>query len=86
MSSIENLHPHLLWKYFLEICEIPRPSKKEEKITAYLLEFAQKQGLEARRDEIGNVVIFKSATPGKENVKPVVLQSHTDKAHFCEQK
>jgi len=78
MSSIENLHPHLLWKYFLEICEIPRPSKKEEKITAYLLEFAQKQGLEARRDEIGNVVIFKSATPGKENVKPVVLQSHTD--------
>lgn len=78
MSSIENLHPHLLWKYFLEICEIPRPSKKEEKITAYLLEFAQRQGLEARRDEIGNVVIFKSATPGKENVKPVVLQSHTD--------
>lgn len=78
MSNLENLQPRLLWKYFEEICQIPRPSKKEDKIIAYLLKFAEEQGLEARRDEIGNVAIFKKATKGKENVRPVVLQSHTD--------
>lgn len=78
MSNIENLHPHLLWKYFLEVCEIPRPSKKEDRIIAYLLDFAKKNKLEAKRDEIGNVIIFKKATKGKENVQPVVLQSHMD--------
>lgn len=78
MSNIENLHPHLLWKYFLEVCAIPRPSKKEGKIIAYLLDFAKEQNLEAKRDDIGNVIIFKKATIGKENVKPVVLQSHID--------
>lgn len=78
MSNLENLQPRLLWKYFEEICQIPRPSKKEEKIIAYLLKFAAEQGLEATRDEIGNVAIFKKATKGKESVKPVVLQSHID--------
>jgi len=78
MSEIEKLHPHLLWKYFLEVCAIPRPSKKENKIIAYLLDFAQKNKLEAKRDEIGNVVIFKKATKGKESLPPVVLQSHMD--------
>lgn len=78
MSNIESLHPHLLWKYFLEVCAIPRPSKKEDKIIAYLLDFAKGQNLEAKRDHIGNVIIFKKATTGKESVKPVVLQSHID--------
>jgi dipeptidase D len=73
-----QLQPEILWNYFEEICQIPRPSKKEEKIRAFLQDFAKKQHLESRVDEAGNVIISKPATPGKENVKPVVLQSHMD--------
>ena len=57
---------------------IPRPSKKEEKIAAYLVEFGEKHGLETMRDAIGNVIIRKPATAGKENIKSVVMQSHID--------
>lgn len=78
MSNIEKLHPELLWKYFLEVCAVPRPSKKENQIITYLLDFAAKNNLKAKRDEIGNVIIFKDATKGRENVRPVVLQSHMD--------
>jgi len=77
-EEIYTLSPSRLWHYFGEILMIPRPSKKEEKIAAYLLEFGEKNGLETLRDEIGNVIIRKPATPGKENVKSVVLQSHID--------
>ena len=72
------LKPALVFHYFDEICQVPRPSKKEEKIIAYLLDFAQKQGLESKTDEAGNVLIKKPATPGKENLKTVILQSHID--------
>lgn len=78
MRKLENLSPQPLWNYFEDICQVPRPSKKEEKIRAFLLEFAAKNGLEALTDEIGNVLIRKPATPGKENVPTVILQSHMD--------
>ncbi|WP_291857570.1 aminoacyl-histidine dipeptidase [Marinilabilia sp.] len=74
----EGLYPEKLWEYFDEICQIPRPSKNEEKIVAWLLAFAEKHNLEAKRDKIGNVVISKPATPGMGNKKTVVLQSHVD--------
>lgn len=77
-EAIYTLKPERLWNYFGEILEIPRPSKKEEKIAAYLLEFGKKHGLETLRDEIGNVIIKKPATAGKENVQSVVMQSHID--------
>lgn len=77
-EEVKNLQPARLWHYFGDILEIPRPSKKEEKIAAYLMEFGKKHGLESMRDDIGNVIIRKPATPGKENIKSVVLQSHID--------
>ena len=78
MSDILNLEPKRVFHYFNEICKIPHPSKKEEKIVAWLLETGKAMGLETKRDEIGNVLISKPATPGKENVTPVIFQSHVD--------
>ncbi len=78
MSAIKNLEPKLVWEIFDEITKVPRPSKKEEKIIAYLIEFAQRHGLACRRDKIGNVVITKPATAGYEERPMVVLQSHMD--------
>ena len=67
-----------IWRYFEEICRIPRPSKKEEKICAYLLQFADKHNLTYRQDEAGNIVISKPATLGNEHKPTVILQSHVD--------
>ena len=77
MEKIE-LKPASVFHYFEEICKVPRPSKKEEKIIAYLMDFAEKQGLEAKKDEAGNILIKKPATAGLENLKTVILQSHID--------
>jgi dipeptidase D len=77
-EHLSALQPGPVWEYFREILEIPRPSKKEEKIIAYLVEFGKKHNLETLTDQIGNVLIRKSATPGFENRKSVVLQSHVD--------
>ena len=77
MEKIE-LKPASVFHYFNEICQVPRPSKKEEKIIAYLENFAQAQGLEWKKDESGNILIKKPATAGLENLKTVILQSHID--------
>ena len=74
----KDLKPAGVFKYFEEICQVPRPSKKEEKIIAYLKAFGAKHNLETKVDEAGNVLIKKPATPGKENLQTVVLQSHID--------
>ena len=78
MEVFKGLKPEIVWEYFEEICKIPRPSKKEEKIAAWLMEFARQHQLEARQDEAGNVLITKVATKGREHVPGVVLQSHMD--------
>ncbi len=72
------LKPSGIWKYFREILEIPRPSKHEEKIVAYLLAFAAKHKLDIERDKVGNVLIRKPAYRGFEDRKTVILQSHID--------
>ena len=77
-EQISKLEPSRLWHFFLEICKIPRPSKKEDGIAGYLVDWAKEQGLEGFRDETGNVLIRKGATPGYENRKMVILQSHLD--------
>ena len=74
----KNLKPASVFYYFEEICQVPRPSKREEKIIAYLKAFGREHGLETKTDEVGNVLIKKPATPGKENLKTVILQSHID--------
>ena len=77
-EEILKLEPAIVWSYFSEILQIPRPSKKEEKIIEYLLNFGKQQNLETVQDEVGNVLIRKAATSGMENRKSVVLQSHID--------
>ncbi|MEI6348380.1 MAG: aminoacyl-histidine dipeptidase [Bacteroidota bacterium] len=77
-KEIASLKPERVWQYFSEICQIPHPSKKEEKIMEYLIATGKKLGLVTERDEIGNVLITKPATKGKENVTPVIFQSHMD--------
>src|SRR4030067_723292 len=62
----------------LEIKKHPRPSKQEEKIVQYVLEFVKKLNLETSRDKFGDILIRKPATPGKENAKTIVLQGHLD--------
>lgn len=76
--TIKDLNPKEIWSYFYEITQIPRPSKKEEKILAYLLDFAKKHDLEAKQDKAGNILITKEATKGKENLPTIILQSHVD--------
>lgn len=76
--AIKDLKPSGIWNYFYEITQVPRPSKKEEKIIAYLLDFAKKHNLEVKKDDAGNVLITKPATKGKENLPTVILQGHVD--------
>ncbi|MDD4419826.1 MAG: beta-Ala-His dipeptidase, partial [Bacteroides graminisolvens] len=76
--ELSELKPESVFYYFSEICKVPRPSKKEEKIISYLENFAAEQKLEIKKDGVGNILIKKPATPGKENLKTVVLQSHVD--------
>jgi len=78
MNIFKDLQPEAIWKYFEEILKIPRPSKKEEKIVAYLKNFATEFNLDFKTDSVGNVIICKPATKGKENLKSVILQSHLD--------
>ncbi len=77
-TEILKLQPAIIWKYFKDILEIPRPSKKEEKIIKYLMDFGKVHNLETLQDKTGNVLIRKNATAGMENKKWVVLQSHID--------
>lgn len=73
-----HLKPELIWNHFEEICNYPRPSKKEEKIAEYVFSVGKRNNLETLKDKFGNVLIRKPATPGKEDLKTVVLQGHLD--------
>jgi len=77
-NAIEGLKPQLLWKYFAEIARIPRGSKNEAAISKYVYETAGKLGLKAKLDPLGNVVVKKPASPGKQHVRPICLQGHLD--------
>ena len=77
-KTMNQLEPTLLWQYFEEITKIPRPSKKEGKIVAYIVDFAQQNRLEVKRDRANNLLVIKPATHGFEHLPTVVLQSHMD--------
>jgi len=77
-KEISQLQPQDIWSHFVALNEIPRPSKKEEKVRQFMLDFGKKLGLETFEDKIGNVIIKKPATPGMEDRKTVALQSHLD--------
>jgi len=78
MSKIFELEPKQVWKHFHSLTQIPRPSKKEAKVIAFMKKFGEDLGLETIVDEIGNVIIRKPATKGMENRKGIVLQTHLD--------
>ena len=80
-KEIRNTEPTALWNHFADLNAIPRPSKKEERIVAFMVDFGKKLGLETQVDGIQNVLIKKPATKGFENKKTVVLQSHLDMVH-----
>lgn len=76
--KITDLKPEIVWKYFYQVTQVPRPSKKEGKIIKFLESFAEEHKLEHKKDKTGNILIKKPATPGKEKVPCVVLQAHMD--------
>ena len=78
MSNNSLLQPSIVFDCFAEVNKVPRPSKKEEKMIAFLQAFGEGLGLPTKVDETGNVCISKPATPGHEHRKTVILQSHMD--------
>lgn len=79
--DIQQLEPQKLWTSFCELNAVPRPSKKEERVIEFMLKFGQGLNLKTLRDEAGNVIIKKPATPGMEHCQTVILQSHLDMVH-----
>jgi dipeptidase D len=80
-SMIRNQEPKILWNHFADINAIPRASKKEDRIVAFMVAFGKNLGLETIVDPVGNVIIRKPASAGMENRKTVVVQSHLDMVH-----
>ena len=79
--NINELQPQALWKNFQALNAVPRASKKEERVIAFMMNFGQSLGLETMNDDIGNVIIKKPASAGMEDRLTVVLQSHLDMVH-----
>ncbi len=73
-----QLEPKNIWKNFALLNAVPRPSKKEERVIAFIKKFGKDLGLDTLVDEVGNVIIRKPATSGMENRQPIVMQSHLD--------
>jgi dipeptidase D len=78
MQEISQLKPEKVWKHFQQLCKIPRPSKHEEKVIQYIKDFAIEHHLPYKIDRVGNIVVSKPATKGKEGNNTIVLQSHVD--------
>ncbi len=79
--SVRNQEPNKLWNHFADLNAVPRPSKKEERVIEFMMNFGKSLNLETIKDNAGNVIIKKPASPGLENRKKVILQSHLDMVH-----
>ncbi len=77
-NALNGLKPKAVWEFFEQICQYPRPSKKEEKIANFLINWAKERNFEVQKDSFGNFVIRKPATIGFEDRKPVAIQGHID--------
>jgi dipeptidase D len=80
-TEIRQLEPKALWNHFSDLNAVPRPSKKEEQVIQFMVDFGKNLNLETDVDEVGNVIIRKPATPDFENRKTIVMQSHLDMVH-----
>ena len=76
--TIKDLEPKIIWKFFHEITQVPRPSKKENKIIKYIEDLAVKNKIDIKKDKAGNLLLFKPATKGYEKLPTVILQAHMD--------
>ena len=76
--TIKDLEPKTVWNFFYEITQVPRPSKKEGKIIAYIENVAATHHIALKKDKAGNLLLSKPATKGYENRPVVILQSHLD--------
>ncbi len=77
-DEIRDLEPRNVWGFFADLNQVPRPSKKEEKVQAFVINFAKERKLEWKQDEAGNILVAKPASPGMEDRRKVVLQAHLD--------
>ncbi len=77
-TKIRNLEPKAVWNHFADLNAVPRPSKKEERVIQFMVDFGKSLNLETSVDKIGNVIIRKPASKGMEDRKTVVLQGHLD--------
>lgn len=80
-EAVRALAPQKLWNHFADLNAVPRPSKKEERVIQFMVDFGQSLGLPTKTDAIGNIVIKKPATPGMEDRQTLILQSHVDMVH-----
>ncbi|OUS14554.1 cytosol nonspecific dipeptidase [Nonlabens dokdonensis] len=80
-QQVRNQEPKSLWNHFADLNAVPRPSKKEERVRAFMRDFGKSLDLEVVEDQIGNVIIKKPATLGMEDRKSIILQSHLDMVH-----
>ncbi len=80
-TEIRQLQPQQLWTKFADLNAVPRGSKKEERVIAFMKDFGKNLGLETIEDEVGNVIVKKPATPGMESRTTIVMQSHLDMVH-----
>jgi dipeptidase D len=80
-KEIIQLEPQSIWKNFSKLNAVPRASKKEERVINFMMDFGRSLQLETFKDQVGNVIIRKEASPGMENRKTVTLQSHLDMVH-----
>ena len=76
--TIKDLEPKIVWDNFYGLTRVPRPSKHEEKVQQYLLDWGKARGIEVFRDDTGNIIFRKPATPGYENRRGVIFQGHMD--------
>ena len=79
--TVRNQEPNKLWNHFADLNAVPRPSKKEERVIEFMMNFGKSLNLETIKDNVGNVIIKKPASSGLENRKKVILQSHLDMVH-----
>jgi len=77
-TAIKGLEPKLIWEHFYAISQVPRPSKKEEKVRAWVRSWAKEHNFPFNEDKVGNIVISVPATKGKEKSPTIVLQGHVD--------
>ena len=78
MRVLQNLEPASVFGFFEDICNIPHVSYHEKELSDYCVAFAKERGLYYEQDEMANVIIIKEATPGYEDVEPIIIQGHLD--------